>query len=220
VQFCRRSNVVFDVGANVGLYSLAGSAANPKADVFAFEPLDYWHTMLRRNAELNPFPRLHCERLALGNKIGSADVPVSPLSSVVHRSHGGSARLMTSNSLSPRYEKQTVPVTTIARFARNAGLKSIDLLKIDVESAEPEVLDGMEDLLYRMRPSMIVEVLTDEVGARLERMLSPVYLYFQIDEHAGLTQTHRIQRFSETSKNYFFYAADKAEEILPLLNEI
>jgi hypothetical protein len=117
-------------------------------------------------------------------------------------------------------QKQSVPVTTIARFIRDEGIKRIDLLKIDVEAAEPEVLDGMEDLLYRTTPPMIVEVLTDEVGARLERMLSPAYLYFHIDEQAGVLQKHRIQRLSKNSKNYFFCPARRAEELLPLLKEI
>jgi hypothetical protein len=53
VQLCRRSEVVFDVGANIGLYALAAAASNPKADVFAFESLKYLHTMLIWNAELN-----------------------------------------------------------------------------------------------------------------------------------------------------------------------
>ena len=208
VQLCRRSEVVFDVGANIGLYALAAAASNPKADVFAFESLKYLHTMLIWNAELNGFSNLHCERLALGNTVGSTDVFFSLVSPA--------------GSAPPRWEvqKQSVPVTTIAQFVRDEGIKRIDLLKIDVEAAEPEVLDGMEDLLYRTTPPMIVEVLMDEVGARLERMLSSAYFYFHIDEQAGVLQKHRIQRLSKNSKNYFFCPARRAEELLPLLKEI
>jgi FkbM family methyltransferase len=209
VRLCRRSSVIFDVGADLGLYGLVAAAANPKARVFAFEPLQHLNAMLVRNADLNSFPNLRCERLALGNAVGSTNVFFSP-------SH------VASGPLTARWEaqKQTVPLTTITRFVRDPVIKQIDLLKITVEGAEPDVLDGMEDLLYRTTPPMIVDVMTDEIGARLERMLSPAYLYFHIDEEAGVAQKHRIQRLSAKSKKYFFCPTRSAEEILPLLKEI
>jgi hypothetical protein len=53
VDLARRSNVIFDIGAYTGLYSLSAALVNSKARVFAFEPVDMQYRCLKRNIEIN-----------------------------------------------------------------------------------------------------------------------------------------------------------------------
>ena len=59
----------------------------------------------------------------------------------------------------------------------------MDLLKIDVETHEPAVLRGFHELIKRDRPTMLIEILTDEVAAQVAEMISGLdYVYYNIDD--------------------------------------
>jgi hypothetical protein len=64
------------------------------------------------------------------------------------------------------------PITVIARrletILTEQHLPRLDLLKIDVESHEPAVIEGIDEKLYQLRPSMIVEIWNDEMGQKVE----------------------------------------------------
>src|SRR5687768_2229890 len=53
VRLCRSARVIFDVGAYHGVLALTAAAANPHAQVFAFEPLDRHYQLISRNLALN-----------------------------------------------------------------------------------------------------------------------------------------------------------------------
>lgn len=58
------------------------------------------------------------------------------------------------------------------------------MIKLDVEGHEVSVLAGMEDYLSRFKPTLIIEVLDDEMGAQLQSLLEPIggYRFFLIDD--------------------------------------
>ena len=51
-----------------------------------------------------------------------------------------------------------MPLTTVDGFARERGLKRVDVLKVDVEGAELPVLGGAREVLATHQPWVIVEV--------------------------------------------------------------
>ena len=55
----------------------------------------------------------------------------------------------------------------MAGLVEDSGATAVDLLKIDVETHEPAVLKGFLDLLRRDRPTLLIELLTDEVAAQV-----------------------------------------------------
>jgi hypothetical protein len=76
-----------------------------------------------------------------------------------------------------------VQVTSVERIFQRERLCRLDLLKIDVEGAEPRVLRGMGSLLARFKPSLLIEVLSDEAGAEIESQIDGLgYLYFDIND--------------------------------------
>jgi hypothetical protein len=76
-----------------------------------------------------------------------------------------------------------VQVTTLAEVARDHGLERVDLIKLDVEGAEAEALEGLGPMLADRRPAMLVEILDDAAGARVEALLDGLdYLFLDVDD--------------------------------------
>jgi hypothetical protein len=74
-----------------------------------------------------------------------------------------------------------VPTVALDPFLEERGLGSVSLVKLDIETAEPEALEGMSQTLERDRPAIFCEVLSADVGARLQTILSPLgYRYYHL----------------------------------------
>lgn len=178
VRLSRRSKVIFDIGANTGLYSLISHATNPAAEILAAEPMGPIFEKLQNNLALNKAP-VHALCVALSDHDGTAEIFQDPEN--VH---------MLDASLNPAYDASnaalrplTVPVRTVASVLEEYGLRSVDLLKIDVETHEPEVLAGFLSLIQRDRPTMLIEILNDDIAQRLASLVDGLgYMYFNIDD--------------------------------------
>ena len=68
----REASVIFDVGANVGIYSLAALAVQPDLAVHAFEPTPEIAARLRQTATLNGLRNLEVHQVAVYRDKGSA----------------------------------------------------------------------------------------------------------------------------------------------------
>lgn len=79
------------------------------------------------------------------------------------------------------------PVNTIrlhcTRLDDLAITAEVDFIKVDVEAAELEVLRGAQSLIERHRPTLIVEVHTEENGATLQRMMDAVHYRTTVVRH-------------------------------------
>lgn len=147
-------DVVWDVGANIGMFAVAASArAGSKGRVFAFEPDTWLVRLLRRTSALQP-----------DTQAPISVVPVAVASGVSIRSFSIAARSRASNALSEYgrsqaggvAEQHLVPAFNLDWLATQ--FPTPDVLKIDVEGAEIEVLKGQNELLNRLRPLIVCEV--------------------------------------------------------------
>lgn len=138
--------VVYDVGANVGIYSLLAShRVGASGTVYAFEPLDRNLTYLRRHISLNHLQNCFVLETAVSNREG-----VLPFSAAAWNSH--MARL------SPDGE-MLVPSTTLdACIYGERQLRPPNLIKVDVEGAEFEVLQGAVRTLTEFHPTLFLEI--------------------------------------------------------------
>jgi FkbM family methyltransferase len=139
------ARIIFDVGANAGIYSLAALAVEPKADVHAFEPTPEIANRLRATAELNRLDRLYVHELAVSAEGGTA---------TLHRFRGELGTNEGMNFISdarsgPDGEK--VHTVCLDQFCRDHSIYQIDLAKIDVQGHEYAVLKGAEQLIRNGR---------------------------------------------------------------------
>ncbi len=138
----RSGDVVLDVGANIGWYSvLCDRLAEPGVAIFAFEPDPENAALLRRNLERN-----HAARVQLV----TAAVSDSEREATLHRFGGGNRG---QHTLLPLYSGDDIQVktTTLDHFWSRAGLgmRRLRLLKIDIEGHEAAAMRGGADVLGR-----------------------------------------------------------------------
>ena len=175
-----QSAVIFDIGANTGLFSLISKCVNPQSQVYGFEPIDRTFQKFANNCRVNGYD-VHCEPIALSDNTGVSyiyDLPVENLySATLNQSfsdnhHEGMGQI-----------KISIATKTLADYIEENGIKQIDLMKIDVEMHEPEVLEGMKGYLKQFQPTILIEILGDEIGAKVQKLFSGIdYLYFNLDE--------------------------------------
>jgi len=153
-EFVQPGNVVWDVGANVGLFSFAAAhCAGPSGKIFAFEP-DVWLVqLLRHSASIQP-----------GTSASVQIIPTAVANACDVRTFNIAARSRASNALSGYgqsqaggiAEQQSVMSVSVDWLAER--LPHPDVIKIDVEGAELEVLNGALGLLRTKRPIVLCEV--------------------------------------------------------------
>lgn len=141
---------VVDVGANIGVHTLAFAAAvGPSGEVTSIEPQRHCFHLLCANTVMNQHQNVNCIRAAAGDVPGSCRVPV--LSPTKRQNFGAF-------DLSMEPEDGTladdVPIVTIDGL----NLRKCDFIKVDVEGHEVKVLRGATETIARFRPVFYVEV--------------------------------------------------------------
>ncbi len=222
VSLCQGgTGAVLDIGANTGIFSLLAAAANPLAEVFAFEPLDHVRRILEANLSLNPSvsPHVHVQACALSNCIGSArffetvnDQGFLTTSSSLEVSHARSID-------GGRFLDGEVETITLDAWAeRHLGELAIRLMKIDVETHEYAVIEGAAAVIGRHRPMIILEVLPGAEVGSIQRMIEAErYLVFSITPTA-LRQTFRLH-YSSDATNHLLCPAEQTERVFRLLRQ-
>lgn len=172
-----QARTILDIGANTGVYALAAAALNPRARVFAFEPVPRIAHRLRHNVALN--------RLAI--EVVEAGVSSNTGTATLHEpcsDHSYSASLepeMLAGEEGVR--ERLIFVTRLDDFAARRNLVRLDLLKIDAEMHELPILDGLGARLSSDRPAMLVEVLTPAIASgMMERIAGLGYAIFRVEE--------------------------------------
>jgi FkbM family methyltransferase len=138
-------SVFVDVGANHGYFSvLAAAFVGASGRVVAFEPNPRVFDQLRTHVRINGFEsRVSLHQIALG----AASASSVPLFVSRRADNSGVASLRPAQELLElgwlsRGESVDVRVETLDGWLAASGLGRIDVLKLDVEGAEDDVLDG------------------------------------------------------------------------------
>ena len=139
----RPDDVVADVGANVGLYSIACARRVPRGHVWAIEPDPRNATLLRRHAELNEVAdRITVVQAAAGAESGSI----------------GFAALGIPQAYVEGVQSSDITPIRVPLVRLDETVPQADVIKIDVEGYEGQVLDGSTGLLDdgARRPRLLV----------------------------------------------------------------
>jgi len=175
---------VFDVGANIGLFSLFIHQHVPDCRLYAVEPLPPIFEVLETNlalygANARAFPvglsreSASCEFSyyprwsAMSGRYADEDAE-KRVSRAVLMEQGEALNPQTEALFSDLFESRpfVCPLTTLSEMIRQTGVERIDLLKIDVEKSELEVLEGIEAGDWPRIQRVFVEV--HDLDGRLE----------------------------------------------------
>lgn len=214
--FCHlitKDDVLLDIGANVGYYSIL--AAKAGALVYAFEPAPAIYQRLRRNIELNQLATVKTFCVGLGEKTDSEifyyDQMCSSASSradLDYFSDGTAVRI-------------ECPFVTLDEICAREGIDRIDLIKCDVEGGELFVFRGGIQTLKKYRPYVLCEMLRkwsakfhyhpDEI---IQLFSSLGYVCAALPK-SGTGEGYLLEHMLETTEetNFLFAPSEKVTEL-------
>jgi FkbM family methyltransferase len=143
--------VVYDVGANVGFFSLlSAKLAGPGGRVEAFEPVPDNAAAIRANAALNGLETIGVHQAAVSDRNGTARLCIPTESSWSH---------LTDRGQHPATESVIDVQLTVLDDQIDAGaLPRPDVVKIDVEGFELQAINGLRRTLARHPVTIICEL--------------------------------------------------------------
>ena len=206
-SFEKKENLIFwDIGANIGLYSIYNSLKNPKSTTIAFEPSSSNLRVLTRNISINN----------LEKNIKVVPIPLTNKENIFqemnegHFIEGGAL-----NSFGEKFDfegKEFKPTmkynllgTTMNYFIENSILDIPDYIKIDVDGIEHLILEGGDKFLNDKK----VKSLSIEINENFKEQYDKVLNLMNKYEFKLLHKKHNDDMFSEQSKfkntyNYIF----------------
>ncbi|MFC1759877.1 FkbM family methyltransferase, partial [Planctomycetota bacterium] len=166
ITLARRSSCFVDIGANTGVYSLVACSINEECVALALEPVPRVVERLKNNIAINE----------LNDRITVYEVAASACTGNIEL-HVPDTDVPTSASLHPdgfrgiRGSKVRVSQIRIDDLLLTHK-PPIDLVKIDVEGFEDAVLRGMEEVICRNHPTIILECNLDGPFSKVEKQLA------------------------------------------------
>lgn len=153
LRFLENKKSVFDVGANVGYFSLLASKQLKKNNgvVHSFEPVSKTFNRLDYNIQLNNSNNVVLNKIALSSSDGIININIG------NDDNWGMSSINEHDFLSGVAEK--VVTQTMDNYVSKNNIKKIDAVKIDVEGSEFMVLKGMSNVLKTLRPIILIEIL-------------------------------------------------------------
>ena len=162
---CESDDVVYDVGASVGIYSLAVAAGAPDRRVIAYEPAPPTVDRLRANCDRNDCGgRVTVRPIGLSDSTESRRCYVSTYPELSSFERESATRW--GATVAGTY---TVPLRRLDDEIDN--YPAPDVLKVDVEGAGAAVLRGARETLRTHRPVVFIEVHREELSDARTRMI-------------------------------------------------
>ncbi len=206
--------VILDVGANHGRYTKHLAALHKgSCHVYAFEPLDYNLKMLR--LVVGRKPNVTIIEKGLSNMPGAVELYV-PYKKASRRYSHGSAHMSDAASpdalgtrTAPDVCKTTIQTIRLDDWASGQNLDRLDLMKIDVEGAEPLVIEGGLGTIDRFRPAIFAELIPgmpERVGKSVGDVIDPLremgYRMLAADD--ALRAPREVDAWTPDARDYLF----------------
>lgn len=149
----KKDDVLLDIGANIGLYSLyASKIIGDNGKIISFEPFEQNFQSFTKNISLNSFTNIQVEKKAVGAENGTINLYYNQ----DEKNLGMVSTQSIENSISEK-----VLIISIDQFLEASKTKKIDFVKIDIEGHEFKALKGMQNTLLKYKPTILIEILVE-----------------------------------------------------------
>lgn len=137
-EHLKPGNTFVDIGANLGYFTLMASRlVGPSGKVIAFEPATMTYNYCKKNIELNKLHNVELYKNGLWSEKKTLTISDSHQLGFNHISNKGESI-------------ECIPLDSL--------YLTPDLIKMDIEGAEPYALQGMVETLKRCHPAIVMEV--------------------------------------------------------------
>lgn len=147
-----KASLVLDLGANIGLYTLAIKTNNPECQVFALEPNPRAFELLEKNMTANGIEGVTTLNVGAAEFSGEMLMRVLDEGTAFGGKYLGEIKKEYRTWVKPeRLKTMTVPALSLVDIFRINDIGDVDILKMDVEGMEHEVLRSSAELFPRIR---------------------------------------------------------------------
>ena len=176
-KFCKPGNIVMDIGANMGEWSLhMAKMVGGNGRVFCFEPIPLMVQALEKTIAINNFSQVSISECAISNKTGHSQFSI-PFDKDNQAIPFWSRLVLGEEFATPKWidnpwakvaTTKTIEVqtTTLDRFTSEKSITKLDFIKIDVEGHEKYVIEGGQKTLKTLKPAIILEAANEETADR------------------------------------------------------
>lgn len=170
-RLVRAGDVVYDLGANVGFYTLLGARlAGGSGAVYSFEPLPRNLTYLRKHVAMNGVKNCFVMDAAVADFDGEMRLESSEAPTTAHLSDVGDV---------------AVRVVRLDSLVESGKIRPPNVMKIDVEGSEAKALAGAAETIKKYRTRILLATHNRELHAQCVELLER--LGYRIELLAELT---------------------------------
>jgi len=205
---------VYDVGANIGIFSLLASIASPSTHIQAFEPNPNTLQFLKHNIRLNNFNKITVNNFALSTQ--SSKEKFYNLGD--HTSPG-------LTSIKHQYIDESLPVSyfdsqDICVFRQRSTIP-INVIKLDIERAELKLLNHAKTIIESDRPIIFLEILDKEEYVNFEDLFHDIsYSFIKInDSKKEIIFSEHIKNEDQIGRNWICYPNELSNKILSSIEQ-
>ena len=171
-------SVLYDIGANVGYFSMLGAVlVGDSGKVFAFEPLPRNVAFLRKHVALNKMENISVIEAAVSDHAGEAAFQLGASDSMGHLGENGDIK---------------VQLVCLDEWLAKGKLSPPDFIKIDVEGAEYDVLNGARNLLSQYRPILFLDTHQREAHNATLALLEVMNYHVEILDGKSMDETREL----------------------------
>ena len=227
IDNAKENDVIFDVGANIGSFSLTLANACKNVKIYSFEPLPVTYNKMLVNLELNETLKDCIQPFNIGfsSEQGTFDfylpgtnqaASMQPVNDEFYLMESDSNGNYTGKK---KLDKIECKVETIDSFCENHSVQTLDILKLDVEGAERDALIGAKNSLNKFQPIVYCEMLRKH-AARFGYHPNEIIAYMKNLNYDCFTfQNHKFTRFTNMDENtvetnFFFLHSAKHKAII------
>ena len=172
------SSVVYDIGANVGYFSLLASVlTGEKGKVYAFEPLPRNIEFLKKHIALNKLSNIQVFEAAVSNQSGDAFFDFGASTAMGHLSDSGGLR---------------VRMASLDDLFSAGMLDPPDYIKLDVEGAEYDALRGAEEIIDKFQPVLFLDTHQRTAHQNTIQFLEQKHYHFEILDSKSSVETKEL----------------------------
>jgi FkbM family methyltransferase len=205
------NDVVFDIGANFGWYSLYASINKPAAKIFAFEPVPNTFNYLNRNISKNGIKNITTFNFGFSEEKGHFDLFYDPKLSV----NASLANLSEVEGV----KKISCEIRKLDDFTAENKSK-VNFIKCDVEGAELFVYKGGKETLAKYTPVIFTEMLrkwTSKFSYSPNEIIDFLgglgYKCFVLNDQDTLKEFDRVDENTKETNYYFLHSVSHGDMI-------
>jgi FkbM family methyltransferase len=211
-KLIKKADCFFDIGSNIGYYTLLACAENSDIFVYSFEPAHGAYVYLKRNISLNNLDsQVKIEKIALtdvSTTLTFHEVKNDKYRFTRHVLSGESNA--STKPLDREFETYQVKGITLDEYCHKNDISSVDIMKIDTEGSEFDILNGGKKFISSKKPIIICEILFDFKEDKIESIMSDFGYEFYLFKGNKLVKTDTLLRAEDDGvRDCFFVPPEK-----------